>query len=94
MVTEPQPAPQDRADQAAKDLMTAITEMAVPGDSEIVVLLRGHVEGIPGREPPDADLFYSWEWFCRPEDRSGLDVAPGADGHGHIRGSGDEPGTT
>jgi len=68
---------QERADQAAKELMTAIAEMAVKGDSEIVVLMRGHVTDSTDRE---ADLFYSWEWFCRPETRAAEAVTPEADG--------------
>ena len=66
---------QEQADKAAQELVTAVAQMAVPGDSEIVILLRGSLMGSPG---DGSDIFYSWEWFCRPEER-----APETGVHGH-----------
>jgi hypothetical protein len=55
---------QERADEAAKELLSQIVRMAPKEDGEIVVILRGQVTGSTEQ---DADLFWSFEWFCRPE---------------------------
>lgn len=56
---------QERADEAARDLINAATEMAGPGSYELVVLIRGNVTPSEGNS---SDVFYTYEWFAREAD--------------------------
>ena len=57
---------QERADEAAEELVKAVAEMGGPKDGEAVVIVRFTQDAsVVAGTTASGDLFWHWDWFKR-----------------------------